>query len=75
MRTILQDLPYDCRGFIVENIETGEQCCVLNARMSHEANLKTYQHECNHMKHDDLHCSEDINTIEYKRHRPLNIKK
>lgn len=69
MRTILLDLPYDCRGFIVESIETGEQCCVLNARLSHESNMKTYQHECEHARHGDLACCEDVNKIEYERHK------
>ena len=68
MRTILVDLPYDCRGFIVESVETGEQCCVLNARLSHEANLKTYQHECDHAKNNDFNCCKSINKIEYERH-------
>lgn len=69
MRTILLDLPYDCRGFIVESIETGEQCCVLNARLSHESNMKTYQHECKHARNGDLACCEDVNKIEYMRHK------
>ena len=68
MRTILVDLPYDCRGFIVESVETGEQCCVLNARLSHEENIKTYQHECDHAQHDDFRRCESINKIEYARH-------
>ena len=58
MRTILLDLPIGCKGFIVENIENGEQCCVLNARYNHETNMKTYQHECEHARHGDLACCE-----------------
>ena len=69
MRTVLVDLPYDCRGFIVESIETGDQCCVLNARLSHEANIKTYRHECCHAEHNDLYCSEDVNIIETRCHK------
>ena len=68
MRTILLDLPIGCKGFIVENIENGEQCCVLNARYNHETNMKTYQHECNHAKRDDFRCCEDINTIKARAH-------
>ena len=68
MRTILQDLPYDCKGFIIENIETGEKCCVLNSRYSREANLKTYEHECRHQDNNDFESDEDINTIETRAH-------
>jgi hypothetical protein len=53
----------------VESIETGEQCCVLNARLSHESNMKTYQHECEHARHGDLACCEDVNKIECERHK------
>ena len=69
MRTILVDLPIGCKGFIIESFETGEQCCVLNARYNHETNMRTYQHECDHASHDDLACCEDVNKIEYERHK------
>lgn len=68
MRTILIDLPLKCRGYIYEDLETGEQCCVLNARLSYEANVKTYRHECEHARHGDFDRSEDINQIENERH-------
>ena len=69
MRTILADLPIGCKGFIIESIETGEQCCVLNARYNHETNIKTYQHECDHADHDDLARKDDVNKIESIRHK------
>lgn len=68
MRTILIDLPLKCRGYIYEDLATGEQCCVLNARLSHEANVETYLHECEHVRHDDFNRSDDINQIENERH-------
>ena len=68
MRTILIDLPLKCRGYIYEDVASGYQCCVLNARLSHETNLRTYQHECDHADHDDFRSSEDVNKIEYVRH-------
>lgn len=66
MRTILLDLPYDCRGYIIRT--TDEECCVLNARMTLEQNQKTYLHELKHLKNHDLDSSEDINTIETRAH-------
>ena len=56
----------------MESIETGEQCCVLNARLSHESNMKTYQHECEHARHGDLACCEDVNKIECERHKGVH---
>lgn len=69
MRTILLNLPYDCRGYIINDPNTGEESCVLNARLSHEDNIKTYQHERRHVKNGDLHCSEDVNGVEYRCHK------
>lgn len=63
MRTILIDLPYDCRGYVVEN-ETGDSCIVLNARMSHEMNVKSYEHELRHLKNKDFRCNDSVDEIE-----------
>jgi len=68
MRTVLLNLPYGCRGYIVESLETGEACCVLNARLTHEQNKKTYEHELEHLQCDDLHSGLSANTIETMRH-------
>lgn len=68
MRTVLVDLPCDCRGCVVENSD-GESCIVLNSRMSHEMNLKSYAHELRHIKNNDLHCDEDVNEIEMYCHK------
>ncbi len=75
MRTILIDLPPKCRGYIYEDIATGEQVCVLNARLTHEANQQTYEHEYSHVNNGDLYCKEDINTIEFRAHNPDIEKK
>ena len=68
MRTILIDMPVKVRGYIYEDVATGYQVCVLNSRLSYEANLKTYQHECDHITNDDFDSYEDINTIEKRAH-------
>lgn len=69
MRTILIDLPLKCRGYIYEDVETGEKVCVLNARLNHESNLKTYEHECRHMENNDFESQESINVIEARAHQ------
>lgn len=64
MRTVLIDLPLKCRGYIYEDIATGDKCCVLNARLTHESNIKTYEHELWHDKNDDLHSDIDVGILE-----------
>ena len=69
MRTILIDMPVKIRGYIYEDVETGERVCVLNARLNHESNIETYEHECRHLKNNDFESDESINTIEARAHR------
>lgn len=68
MRTILIDLPLKCRGYVYEDMVTGEKCCVLNARLTHEANIETYEHESEHVKNNDMERHADVNVIETLRH-------
>ena len=69
MRYILCNLPCDVRGFIVEDNETLEPVCVLNARLTHEANQKTVLHEIEHIRNNDLDCEDSADIIEEKRHK------
>lgn len=69
MRTVLVDLPLKCRGYIYEDVATGDKCCVLNARLSNESNRKTYEHELRHDKNNDLDSNLDINTLENNAHK------
>lgn len=69
MRCVLYDLPCDVRGFVVEDKETLEPVCVLNARLTHEANQKTFLHEVEHINHNDLDCKDSADKIERKRHK------
>ncbi len=69
MRTIIIDLPPKCRGYIYEDRLTGEKVCVLNARLSFESNVNTYEHECRHVINEDFESTEDINLIEARAHK------
>ena len=69
MRTILLDLPQKCRGYIYEDVESGEKLCVLNSRLTYENNQKTNEHEARHLINEDFDSYEDINTIENRTHR------
>lgn len=68
MRTILIDMPVKIRGYIYEDVATGERVCVLNARLNHESNIETYEHECRHIKNNDFESDESINSIEARAH-------
>ena len=69
MRTILIDMPVKIRGYIYEDVATGERVCVLNARLSYEANQHTYEHECKHINNNDFESDESINAIEARAHK------
>lgn len=69
MRTILIDMPAKIRGYIYEDVATGEQVCVLNSRLTHEANQQTYEHECSHVTNGDLEIKEDIDVMELRAHQ------
>ena len=67
MRTVLINLPCDCRGCVVQTDD--EPCIVLNARLSYEMNVQSYKHEMRHIKNNDLLCDENINVIETECHK------
>ena len=56
MKAILMDLPTTVRGFVVGK---DEPTIVLNARLSHEANIETYKHELKHIEHELKHIERD----------------
>ena len=58
---MLVDLPTSVRGFCYHD-DDGEEYIVLNARLTREANLKTYEHERGHILRGDL---DNCDYIEY----------
>ena len=69
MRIYLYDLPCKCRGFILRDPYTDEESIILNARLTHEANVEAYAHEMYHKLHGDLDSGEDVNIIECRAHK------
>ena len=67
MRTVLIDLPCDCRGCVVQTDD--EPCIVLNSRMSYEMNVRSYKHEMEHIKNNDFYCEDNISVIETECHK------
>lgn len=62
----LVDLPTSVRGFCYHD-DDGECYIVLNARLTREANQKTYDHEQLHIDRGDLF---NENYVEYKEASP-----
>ena len=67
IRVIFQDLPTTISGFVREKDDF--YTIVLNSRMTHEHNQKTYNHERRHINNGDLdrECSAD--QIELESHK------
>lgn len=65
-RTVLEDLPTTVRGFV--RLCDGEYTIVLNARLTHDANRRTYAHELRHITDGDLFSDRPIDDIERRQH-------
>ena len=51
---LLVDLPTSVRGFCYHD-DNGEEFVILNARLTREQNLKTYDHEQKHIERGELY--------------------
>ena len=67
IRVIFQDLPTTISGFVREKDDF--YTIVLNSRMTHERNQKTYKHEQHHIDNDDFNRDCSIEQIELEAHR------
>lgn len=64
-RVVLASLPCTVGGYCVTNAD-GEKICVLNSKLSHERNIKTFLHEVKHLAdYGDI----DVNQLELERHK------
>lgn len=61
----LMDLPPRIKGFVT--MRGGEPVIVLNARLNHEQNLKTFLHEKKHIDNGDFE-KFDVDIIEREAH-------
>lgn len=65
----LVDMPCSVRGCVVKDFDNEDYyTIVLNSRLSHEANLSSYQHEIEHISCDDFSCDLTADEIERIRH-------
>lgn len=53
-QAVLVNLPTSVRGFCYHDND-GQEYVVLNARLTHEQNLKTYDHESRHIDRGDMY--------------------
>ena len=67
MRVVLIPLPYSVKGFIKAD-ENGYETIVLNSRLNHETNMKTFIHELKHIQNGDLTKECCVDYIELLRH-------
>lgn len=58
----LMDLPTSVRGFCYHD-DNGEEFIILNSRLTHEQNRKTFDHEMEHIENEEMY---DQNYNEYK---------
>ncbi|MGN0711370.1 MAG: hypothetical protein ACI4LO_06380 [Anaerovoracaceae bacterium] len=56
IRVMLVDLPHDVYGFTLKNCDEGDNfyTIYINARMSAEKQIETYDHEISHIGNNDF---------------------
>ena len=68
VNTILVDLPCKIRAYTVANRDL-TYTIVLNARLSHEMQLESYQHELDHIQRGDYEKKCSVDLIEFYAHK------
>lgn len=66
--TTIVDMPTTIRSYVIAGLDS-TFCIVINAKLSHEAQLKAYQHEINHIINGDFDKKGDVGLIEINAHR------
>ncbi|MDF2656364.1 MAG: hypothetical protein K0R19_2838 [Bacillota bacterium] len=63
----LVDLPHGVRGFTKKN-KDGSYSIMINARLSSEMQIHTYDHEIRHIENGDYDNMADVDLVEKHRH-------
>ncbi len=63
----LVDLPHGIRGYTKKN-KDGSYTIMINARLSSEMQVTTYDHEIKHIENGDYDYNAEVNQIEVHRH-------
>lgn len=72
-KIILYDLPCSIRGFVKKTADN--YVIVLNSRLNREQNLKTIEHELEHIELNHFGTDVDINEMELEMHEEISIHK
>ena len=67
--TIYLNLPCKIKGFAVYNSIEDFYTIVLNSRLSHAQNIKTYIHELEHISNGDFNSNLSVGTLETLAHQ------
>ena len=62
------NLPYGVKGFVIHD-ENDDYTIFLNDRLGRISNIKTLNHELEHIKNGDFFVADGADYIEWKRHR------
>lgn len=62
------DMPPKVRSFVREN-DVDDYTVVINARLSHETQLRVLKHEVQHLEHDDIDQEETADRLEIYAHK------
>lgn len=65
---IYDNLPYKIRGFTLYHACDDYYTIILNSRMSHDCNKKTFLHELKHILKDDFIKYKNVQEIELQAH-------
>lgn len=67
IKTVLYDLPQGIKGYTLH--KDGFYTIVLNSKLSHEQNKKTYLHEMFHIENGDFDNTNSVGLIELYAHK------
>ena len=62
------DLPFGVKGFVVHD-ENDDYTIFLNDRLGRDVNLKTLDHELEHIENGDIYSHDEADYIELDRHK------
>lgn len=62
------DLPFGVKGFVVHD-ENDDYTIFLNDRLGRDVNLKTLDHELEHIENGDIYSHDEADYIEMNRHK------
>ncbi len=62
------DLPFGVKGFVVHD-ENDDYTIFLNDRLGRDVNLKTLDHELEHIENGDIYAHDEADYIEMNRHK------